>query len=47
MRALSAASNAEFGDVRFLLTDMDETLIYQGRLSAATYASLEQSGALR
>jgi hydroxymethylpyrimidine pyrophosphatase-like HAD family hydrolase len=42
MRALSTASNAEFRDVRFLLTDMDETLTYQGRFSAATYASLER-----
>jgi HAD superfamily hydrolase (TIGR01484 family) len=42
MGALSAASNAEFRDVRFVLTDMDETLTYQGRLSAATYSSLER-----
>src|SRR5471032_3611526 len=42
MRALSAASNAEFSDVRFLLTDMDETLTYQGRLSASTYSALER-----
>lgn len=42
MRALSTAGNAEFERVRFVLTDMDETLTYQGRLSAATYSSLER-----
>lgn len=42
MRVLSAASIAEFKDVRFVLTDMDETLTYQGRLAAATYSALER-----
>jgi len=31
-----------FSSVRFLLTDMDETLTFNGRLAAATYAALEQ-----
>jgi HAD superfamily hydrolase (TIGR01484 family) len=42
MRSLSTAGNMEFSGVRFVLTDMDETLTYQGRLSAATYAALER-----
>ncbi|MBV8626124.1 MAG: HAD-IIB family hydrolase [Herbaspirillum sp.] len=29
-------------EIRFVLTDMDETLTWRGRLSAATYAALEQ-----
>ena len=39
---LSTASAETFRSVRFVLTDMDETLTYQGRLSAATYTALEQ-----
>lgn len=42
MRALSDAPANEFEPVRFVLTDMDETLTWQGRLSAAAYTSLEQ-----
>ncbi|AOK57600.1 HAD family hydrolase [Burkholderia stagnalis] len=42
MRALSDAPDIEFSAVRFVLTDMDETLTYRGRLSAATYAALER-----
>ncbi|MCU4119950.1 HAD-IIB family hydrolase [Variovorax sp. N23] len=42
MQALSAAPPETFRSVRFVLTDMDETLTHQGRLSAATYAALEQ-----
>ncbi len=33
MRALSDAPANEFEPVRFVLTDMDETLTWQGRLS--------------
>jgi len=42
MRHLSAAAPNEFKDVRFVLTDMDETLTYQGRLAADTYCALEK-----
>ncbi|MGF6976044.1 HAD superfamily hydrolase (TIGR01484 family) [Paraburkholderia sp. JPY465] len=42
MRALSEAPDNEFRHVRFVLTDMDETLTWQGRLSARTYTSLER-----
>ncbi|MBO9535580.1 HAD-IIB family hydrolase [Herbaspirillum sp.] len=31
-----------FADVRFVLTDMDETLTHKGRLGAATYRALEE-----
>ncbi|HCW21116.1 HAD-IIB family hydrolase [Achromobacter sp.] len=42
MRPLSTAASDEFKTVRFILTDMDETLTYQGRLAAATYRALER-----
>jgi HAD superfamily hydrolase (TIGR01484 family) len=42
MQLLSTAPDKTFHSVRFVLTDMDETLTYQGRLSAATYTALEQ-----
>ncbi|MDM0119052.1 HAD-IIB family hydrolase [Variovorax arabinosiphilus] len=42
MQALSAARPETFRSVRFVLTDMDETLTHQGRLSAAAYAALER-----
>ncbi|MBL0373364.1 HAD-IIB family hydrolase [Rhizobium sp. KVB221] len=42
MRPLEQADITKFRDVRFVLTDMDETLTYQGRLAAGTYAALEQ-----
>jgi len=41
MRRLEQADISTFRDVRFVLTDMDETLTYQGRLAAETYAALE------
>ncbi|VVE66505.1 HAD family hydrolase [Pandoraea captiosa] len=47
MQALSLAPPHQFSDVRFVLTDMDETLTYRGRLSAPTYdalARLEAAG---
>lgn len=42
MKNLSTASPVEFAGVRFVLTDMDETLTYRGRLAAATYNALER-----
>jgi HAD superfamily hydrolase (TIGR01484 family) len=42
MRALSTATATEFQNVRLVLTDMDETLTYQGRLASATYSALER-----
>lgn len=41
MKPLDQAGETEFSSVRFVLTDMDETLTYKGRLSAETYAALE------
>lgn len=32
----------QFAAIRFVLTDMDETLTFNGRLAAATYGALEQ-----
>jgi HAD superfamily hydrolase (TIGR01484 family) len=42
MQALSLAPPQQFSTVRFVLTDMDETLTYKGRLAAATYLALER-----
>lgn len=42
MKALRLRPSGAFSGVRFVLTDMDETLTYQGRLGAATYQALEQ-----
>ncbi|GAB7537801.1 HAD-IIB family hydrolase [Burkholderia sp. 3C] len=42
MQPLSDARADQFSAVRFVLTDMDETLTYQGRLSADTYTALAQ-----
>ena len=49
MEPLSSAPFHEFSGVQFVLTDMDETLTYQGRLSAQTYHALErlQSAGIR
>jgi HAD superfamily hydrolase (TIGR01484 family) len=46
MKPLNTAPSDTFSSVRFLLTDMDETLTFQGRLAAETYQALErlQSG---
>ena len=41
MRPLNLAGISEFESVRFVLTDMDETLTHRGRLFAATYTALE------
>jgi HAD superfamily hydrolase (TIGR01484 family) len=42
MLPIAKADAAEFHGVRFVLTDMDETLTFQGRLAAATYDALER-----
>jgi HAD superfamily hydrolase (TIGR01484 family) len=42
MKDLSLATPSTFASVRFILTDMDETLTYRGRLSASTYDALER-----
>ncbi|KAF1042814.1 MAG: Mannosyl-3-phosphoglycerate phosphatase [Herbaspirillum frisingense] len=42
MHALQQRPPGVFAGVRFVLTDMDETLTHQGRLAAATYHALEQ-----
>ncbi|GLK69271.1 HAD-IIB family hydrolase [Hansschlegelia plantiphila] len=41
MKPLNQAAISGFRDVRFVLTDMDETLTFRGRLAANTYAALE------
>ena len=42
MKDLSLASRSTFAGVRFVLTDVDETLTYRGPLSARTYDALER-----
>ncbi|KAA9000706.1 HAD-IIB family hydrolase [Affinibrenneria salicis] len=42
MLPLSLASNKVFSSVKYVLTDMDETLTLRGRLAAKTYDSLER-----
>ena len=42
MQTLSLAPPNQFSSVQFVLTDMDETLTYKGRLAAATYLALER-----
>ncbi len=42
MIPIDKVADAELYGVRYVLTDMDETLTYQGKLSADTYASLER-----
>lgn len=42
MRPLADAEISALRSVRFVLTDMDETLTYRGRLSARTYDALER-----
>jgi HAD superfamily hydrolase (TIGR01484 family) len=39
---LAQAPASTFSGVRFVLTDMDETLTYRGRLAADTYRALER-----
>lgn len=42
MQPLMRADRATFRNVRFVLTDMDETLTHHGRLAAQTYDALER-----
>jgi HAD superfamily hydrolase (TIGR01484 family) len=42
MQQLSLAPGDQFSTVQFVLTDMDETLTYKGRLAATTYMALER-----
>lgn len=42
MKPLHQAEASTFQGVRFVLTDMDETLTYRGRLAARTYEALER-----
>lgn len=42
MRPLREAPREALSRVRFVLTDMDDTLTHRGRLSARTYAALER-----
>ncbi|MGA8172038.1 MAG: HAD-IIB family hydrolase [Methylocystis sp.] len=42
MQPLSLAPASTFASVRFVLTDMDETLTHHGRLSARTYNAMER-----
>lgn len=42
MKPLAHAPRSTFRDVRFVLTDMDETLTFHGRLAARTYEAMER-----
>jgi HAD superfamily hydrolase (TIGR01484 family) len=42
LKPLAEADISAFRSVRFVLTDMDETLTFQGRLGARTYDALER-----
>lgn len=42
MRPLSDAKETEFSNIKYVLTDIDDTLTYNGRLSARTYSALER-----
>lgn len=42
MQPIHSAEISAFKDIRFVLTDMDETLTFQGRLAAQTYMALER-----
>lgn len=42
MQPLSKADRSQFRNIRFVLTDMDETLTFHGRLAAQTYLALER-----
>jgi HAD superfamily hydrolase (TIGR01484 family) len=42
MRELTSSTARDFRNVRFLLTDMDETLTHHGRISAAVFSALER-----
>lgn len=42
MQPLTSVASSTFRQVRFVLTDMDETLTFNGRLPAATYTAIER-----
>jgi HAD superfamily hydrolase (TIGR01484 family) len=42
MQPLSEAANDTFSQTRYVLTDIDDTLTFHGKLAAQTYAALEQ-----
>src|SRR5450830_1627987 len=42
MRPLAECTLENFKDIRFVLTYMDETLTFKGRLAADTYSALER-----
>lgn len=42
MRPLAECDLENFKDIRFVLTDMDETLTFKGRLAAETYSAPER-----
>jgi len=42
MEPLASADFSDLAQIRFVLTDMDETLTFHGRLAAATYGALER-----
>ena len=42
MRPLADAAAADLAAVEFVLTDMDDTLTFGGRLAARTYSALEE-----
>ena len=42
MQKLSQAPSHQFSSIKYVLTDMDETLTYKGRLAGATYLALER-----
>jgi HAD superfamily hydrolase (TIGR01484 family) len=42
MRSLSDAPENEFSKIKYVLTDIDDTLTYRGKLSARAYAALER-----
>ena len=42
MRSLWNAPENEFAKIKYVLTDIDDTLTYRGKLSARTYSALER-----
>ena len=42
MRPISAAASVDLRGVQVVLTDMDDTLTFDGKLSAETYDALER-----
>jgi len=42
MRPLSEAANDTFSKTEYVLTDIDDTLTFRGRLAAQTYSALEE-----